>query len=125
MSNRTHPAKVLLPVFMALALTGAHALPSDADIEKEELAKQRPSIPAVIKRVGPSVKTQGERIALLEQQLEQANARLAALEQRLSLHTHDVPFTEVGLLSEPINGRKVTLAISPRTIKVKSSPPTP
>jgi len=64
-----------------------------------------------------------ERVAHLEAELAKVTARLAAMEQRFNNHSHEVNVTGVGLLSEPINGRRVPLAISPHAVSVRSGPP--
>ena len=55
-----------------------------------------------------------ERIARLEAALAQANARIVDLDHRLRAHHHAYTYTHVGMLSEPLNGRTVNLAIMPR-----------
>jgi hypothetical protein len=63
--------------------------------------------------------TPEQRIVKLEQELASVTARLAAMER----HTHEVSVTEVGLLSEPINGRRIVLAINPREGNRRTGPP--
>lgn len=59
-----------------------------------------------------------DRVARLEAELQKTREREAALQKRLDTHTHSYTYRDVGLLREPLNGRAVELAISPR---VKSS----
>ncbi len=64
----------------------------------------------------PLLATSEQRIALLEK-------RIAAFEDRFKVHTHEYSDWAVGLLSEPINGRRINLAISPRVEKPRTGPP--
>lgn len=70
-----------------------------------------------------SLPSSEERIAKIEAQLAQLNKKLAELERSFKGHAHEVPGVEVGLLSEPINGRRIKLAINPRGIVRRTGPP--
>ncbi len=64
------------------------------------------------------IQTPEQRIALLEK-------RIAAFEARFNVHTHEYQHWAVGLLEEPINGRRIPLAINPRSEKTRTAPPQP
>jgi len=65
-----------------------------------------------------------DRVARLEAELQKTREREAALQKRLDTHTHSYTYREVGLLREPLNGRSVELAISPRVKSSQTGPAT-
>lgn len=114
------------PVRIPLALLLATTIAAYASTARSQTAPQRPgpSIAASASQQGSSFYVAVEqRISKLEVELQKANARVAALEGRFAQHVHEVPITEVGFLSEPINGRRVPLAISPKMGRSRSGPP--
>ena len=100
------------------APAGEHQMDVEAACEP---AAQRAAVE--VRQSRPVIATPEEQISQLQDQVKELKARLAALEKKFAQHRHEVPVTEVGMLSEPINGRRVSLAISPRSGKGKSGPP--
>lgn len=122
-------AKNLVALALTLAAIGA-AQAQDAGKAPQRATQATPPIarpptigPAELERQSTVYVTPEQRIARLEAELARANARVADLERRFSQHGHDVPSVAVGMLSEPLNGRRVELAINPRGTKVRSGPP--
>jgi len=61
----------------------------------------------------------------IEQKIAQLEKRLAVLEGRFNTHTHEYTLASAGFLSEPINGRRINLAIDPRAAKSQTGPASP
>jgi len=64
-----------------------------------------------------------DRVARLERELAKAQARIEQMDARFKQHTHNYNYTHTGLLNEPLNGRRVDLAISPTAKTSATTPP--